>query len=183
MFRNIPYAVDVNFTKIGAGKDDFARAKKMMNRWAHFQLGWSEVDESTGSAPGSDVCVCARVFGVWIRNPLKVVYNETSEGEARGGGRGRGSGKNGTAGGAGAGNGRCVERFAFAHGCLGGHLLAGEESFVLERMEDDSVWYGVSTFSRPAHVLSFVGYPAVRVLQWKFARDSMRAMRVRLDRA
>ena len=54
---------------------------------------------------------------------------------------------------------------------------------MLERMEDDSVWYGVSTFSRPAHVLSFVGYPAVRVLQWKFARDSMRAMRVRLDRA
>ena len=54
---------------------------------------------------------------------------------------------------------------------------------MLERMEDDSVWYGVSTFSRPAHVLSFVGYPAVRVLQWKFARDSMRAMRVRLERA
>ena len=65
----------------------------------------------------------------------------------------------------------------FAHGCLEGHLLAGEEAFVLERREDDSVWYGVNTFSRPAHPLALVGYPAVRALQWKFAKDSTRAVR------
>eukprot|EP00983_Pelagomonas_calceolata_P073383 1152094-Pelagomonas_calceolata.AAC.3 len=34
-----------------------------------------------------------------------------------------------------------VQRFQFAHGCLKGHLLAGEESFAVEwDKEDDSVW-------------------------------------------
>ena len=75
------------------------------------------------------MCVCANVLGVWIRNPLRVVYLE--DGIRPGGGE------------------RVLsDRFAFAHGCLDGHLLAGEEAFVLERRaEDDSVWYGVCAFS------------------------------------
>jgi len=68
------------------------------------------------------------------------------------------------------------DRYSFAHGCLGGHLLSGEESFILERRSDDSVWYGVRTFSRPAHPLALASYPIVRVLQRRFARDSTRAM-------
>ena len=32
-------------------------------------------------------------------------------------------------------------RFQFAHGCLHGHLLAGEESFAVEwDKQDDTVW-------------------------------------------
>lgn len=35
-----------------------------------------------------------------------------------------------------------LERFQFAHGCLQGHLLAGEESFAVEwDRGDDSVWW------------------------------------------
>ena len=161
---SLPYATDTTFVRVGAGAGDFARAKRVMQRWGHFQLGWSEVDPDTGVAPGDPVCVCANILGVWIRNPLEVVYNES------GGGGGGGGGARG-------GGGRATERFTFAHGCLEGHLLAGEEAFVLERREDDSVWYGVNTFSRPAHPLALVGYPAVRALQWKFARDSTRAVR------
>ena len=29
---------------------------------------------STGTKQGDAVCVCANVLGVWIRNPLQVVY-------------------------------------------------------------------------------------------------------------
>lgn len=162
----VPYVTDCNFTRVGTGKDDFASAKGFMRRWGHFQLGWSEVDEATGTGRGDNVCVCANVLGVWIRNPLQVVYNEESSGSGGVGQRGR-----------------CKERFSFAHGCLEGHLLAGEESFVLERWEDDSVWYGVNTFSRPAHPLACLGYPAVRLLQWRFAQDSMRAVRRGVEEA
>ena len=109
--------------------------------------------------------VCANVLGVWIRNPLRVVYLE--DGIRPGGGE------------------RVLsDRFAFAHGCLDGHLLAGEEAFVLERRaEDDSVWYGVCAFSKPAHPLAAAGYPAVRFLQWKFGRDSCAAVKQGVARA
>lgn len=41
---------------------------------------------------------------------------------------------------------------------------------------DDSVWYEIFTFSRPAHPLAFAGYPLVRALQWRFRRDSARGV-------
>jgi hypothetical protein len=125
--------------------------------------------------------VCANVLGVWIRNPLQVVYNDGGEGA--GVGAGKGQKRHGSGGGGGGEGAECKERFSFAHGCLDGHLLAGEESFVLERRADDSVWYGVQTFSRPAHPLAFLGYPAVRLLQWRFARDSMRAVQRGVEEA
>lgn len=37
----------------------------------------------------------------------------------------------------------------FAYGTLPGHPLEGEESFTLERRDDDSVWLVVRAFSRP----------------------------------
>ena len=43
----LPYVTDVNFTRVGSGKGDFKLAKGMMEKWGHFQLGWSHVDPST----------------------------------------------------------------------------------------------------------------------------------------
>ncbi|KAL6751569.1 hypothetical protein V8C86DRAFT_2775533 [Haematococcus lacustris] len=64
-----------------------------------------------------------------------------------------------------------------AQGCLSGHLLAGEESFRLQWDPlDDSVWYEVLTFSRPAHPLAHLTYPLVRFYQERFGHDSADAM-------
>ena len=93
------------------------------------------------------MCVCACVLGVWIRNPLQVVYRDESK-----------------------------DRFALAHGCLQGHMLAGEEAFVVEKKSDGTVWFAVNTFSRPAHPLAALSYPVVRLLQWRFARDATKAV-------
>ena len=116
---SMPYARDVNFVRVGSGAGDYAKAKGMMRRWSHFQLGWSEVTPDTGVEPGNLVCVCANVLGVWIRNPLRVVYRAEESKPARNGDDG------------------VKARFVFAHGCLAGHLLAGEESLVVERRDDD----------------------------------------------
>ena len=38
------------------------------------QLGWTSVLPDTPVKKGAEVCLCARVLGVWIMNPLKTVY-------------------------------------------------------------------------------------------------------------
>lgn len=144
---NVPYVADNTSTRVGGGAEDFAAAKRAVSTWKHFQLGWSEVAPGTGATRGDPVCVCARVLGVWIRNPLQVVYKEET-----------------------------ADRFALAHGCLQGHMLAGEEAFVVEKKSDGTVWFAVNTFSRPAHPLATLSYPAVRLLQWRFARDATKAV-------
>ena len=47
----------------------------------------------------------------------------------------------------------------------------------MEWQEDDSVWYDILAFSRPNHFLARLGYPIVRRLQRRFARDSAAAMK------
>tara|TARA_B110000977_G_scaffold199990_1_gene289006 strand:- start:1758 stop:2447 length:690 start_codon:yes stop_codon:yes gene_type:complete len=163
---SMPYATDCTFAKVGGGQDDFQTAKHLVSKWKHFQLGWSTVDESTGTTKGSPVCVCANILGIWIRNPLEIVYIEESV-DARNF----------------SGNEAVKKRYSFAHGCLDGHLLAGEEAFIVELRNDDSVWFGVNTFSKPAHPLAVVSYPVVRLLQWRFAHDATKTMKREVRKA
>ena len=53
---------------------------------------------------------------------------------------------------------------------------AGEEKFVVEWREDDSVWYEISSFAKPANFLSFAGYPVARLQQKMFTKQSIAAM-------
>jgi uncharacterized protein (UPF0548 family) len=46
----------------------------------------------------------------------------------------------------------------------------------VEWCDDDSVWYDVAAFSKPAGPLSTITYPFVRVFQRQFAKDSVKAM-------
>jgi uncharacterized protein (UPF0548 family) len=57
------------------------------------------------------------------------------------------------------------------------HVETGEERFTIEwHKSDDTVWYDILAFSRPRHVLARMGYPFVRRLQRRFARDSAAQM-------
>lgn len=53
---------------------------------------------------------------------------------------------------------------------------AGEECFSIELDENNQVWYEILSFSKPAHVLSFVGYPYVMLRQKYFAHQSTNAV-------
>lgn len=53
---------------------------------------------------------------------------------------------------------------------------AGEERFSIELDEHEQVWYEILSFSKPAHFLSFVGYPYVQLRQKTFARHSTQAV-------
>jgi len=68
--------------------------------------------------------------------------------------------------------------YGFTYGTLPDHAERGQERFLVEwRQDDDSVWYDILAYSRPNQILSLLGYPVARLLQKRFARDSMLAMR------
>ena len=73
--------------------------------------------------------------------------------------------------------------FGFAYGSLPGHAASGEERFLIEwDPSDDSVWYDLSSFSRPNGWLARLGAPYLRRFQARFARESAEAMRRAVER-
>jgi uncharacterized protein (UPF0548 family) len=68
------------------------------------------------------------------------------------------------------------DRKGFAYGTLPGHPERGEESFVVERRADESVWLVVRAFSRPANAFFWASYPALRLMQAIFTARYLRAL-------
>lgn len=63
------------------------------------------------------------------------------------------------------------DRRGFSYGTLPGHPLSGEESFVVERRGDGSVWLTIRSVSRPASPLWWLLLPAMRLAQlWFLSR-------------
>ncbi|MDT0399343.1 MULTISPECIES: DUF1990 domain-containing protein [Streptomyces] len=68
-------------------------------------------------------------------------------------------------------------RAGWAYGTLSGHPESGEESFVVDRTGDGTVWLTVSAFSRPARWYARAGGPATRALQLAYAHRYGKALR------
>jgi uncharacterized protein (UPF0548 family) len=146
------YVVDRTRTKLGEGAMTFAAAKAALKRWQHFRLGRVETwPPDTPIQAGQIVAVVARLFGLWWLNACRIIYVVNEE--------------------------EPVKRYGFAYGTLPEHAESGEERFTVEwHEEDDAVWYDILAFSRPQQILTRLGYPLVRRLQKRFARDSAAAM-------
>jgi uncharacterized protein (UPF0548 family) len=142
------FVVDHTRLKIGSGQAAFVAAKVALRKWEQFCLGWVEPCwPDAPIEPGQTVGVLAHCCGMWSVNACRIVYVMDEP-----------------------------RRFGFAYGTLPGHIESGEERFTVEWQEDDAVWYDILAFSRPNHFLARLGYPLVRRLQKRFARDSAAAM-------
>ncbi|KMZ74379.1 hypothetical protein ZOSMA_12G00640 [Zostera marina] len=131
-------------------------AKSALQSWKHFELDWACVEPNTSVEKGTNFCVCARILRgfPWVAMPLQIVFvNDTAFGSNNEKGR-----------------------FDFGSGTLCGHLLAGEERFSIQWDKDDRVWYEISSFSKPAHFLSALGYPIVKSMQTNFSMGSIHAL-------
>jgi uncharacterized protein (UPF0548 family) len=149
------YIVDKTRVPLGHGPAVFERAKNALRAWRQFDLGWLSVAPAGAPiAPGGDVVISARVFGLWITNVARIVYLVDQP-----------------------------RRFGFAYGTLPGHMAAGEERFLIDWADDDTVSYDVLAFSRPRHPLMKLAYPLVRRLQKRFGRESATAMRQAVEPA
>jgi uncharacterized protein (UPF0548 family) len=146
------YRIDHNRIRLGAGGKTYQRAVAALKSWTQFGIGWVRiVPAETVLEKGAVVAVEAKAFGLWSLNAARVVYMLNDQRDAK-------------------------ARFGFAYGTLPDHVEEGEERFTVEWHIDDSVWYDIRAFSRPQHRLAKVGFPLVRMLQKRFARDSMAVM-------
>ncbi len=141
-------------TRLGTGRTTYHRAVAAMRRWAMYDMGWIRIlRPDTPIEPGRTVGLLVRHYGFWSLHACRIVYViDEREGPVR--------------------------RFGFGYGTVADHAERGEERFTVEwRDDDDVVHYELFSFSRPAALLAFAGFPLARSLQKRFARDSLRAMR------
>lgn len=147
------YKVDHNRIQLGRGETIYKRAVEALKTWRQFELGWvTIVPRGVAIEVGATVAVKARAFGTWSLSAARVVYVID---EAR--------------------------RFGFAYGTLPDHVECGEERFLIEWLPDDSVWYDILAFSKPRHPLVRLSFPMARMLQKRFARESQRKFRTRMN--
>ena len=74
--------------------------------------------------------------------------------------------------------------FGFIYKTSQHHAEEGEERFLLTfDPKTKAVHYDLEAISRPRHWLARLGYPAVRALQHKFARDSHKCIREAVSQA
>lgn len=146
------FVVDHTRIKLGEGEQVFNAAQTALSRWEHFHLGWVEAwFPETVIKPDEVVAILAHCVGCWWLNACRIVYVVNEEGTIR--------------------------KFGFAYGTLPDHAEMGEERFQVEwNMNTGEVSYDILAFSRPHHILSRLGYPLVRRMQKRFARDSATAM-------
>lgn len=146
------YEIDHNRIKLGEGLQTFTKAVEAIKRWEMFDIGWLHL--CWPDAPieaGSAVAVLAHHLGFWSLNVCRIVSVIDEAGESL--------------------------SYGFIYGTLPEHVERGQEQFTVEwRRDDDSVWYDILAYSRPNALLARLGYPVARMLQKRFARDSMRAM-------
>ena len=142
------YTVDHNRVRLGDGEDVYLRAAAALRSWKQFELGWvTIVPPATPVEVGRIVAVQARTFGFWSLSAARIVY--VIEDKA------------------------AVNRFGFAYGTLPNHVECGEERFMIERLENNSVWYDIYAFSHPEHPLVRLGFPIARKLQKRFVKESL----------
>lgn len=146
------YTLDHNRIKLGTGRETFERAILALRKWRQFDLGWVKVvPDETPIEPDATVAIRARTFGFWSLSASRIVYVINADGP--------------------------VEKFGFAYGTLPDHVERGEERFTIElHAADNSVWYDILAFSRPRHRLVKLGFPLARILQKRFARESLKVM-------
>jgi uncharacterized protein (UPF0548 family) len=141
------YAIDHNRVRLGSGGATFASAQRQLRAWRMFPP-WTAIEPATTPIePDRVLGVLVNAFGVWFSNAARIVYVIDEP-----------------------------RRFGFAYGTLPAHAESGEERFVVEHLEDDSVWYDVYAFSRPRYWGARLAYPLTRRLQKRFGGDSKAAM-------
>jgi uncharacterized protein (UPF0548 family) len=140
------YNVDRNRIRLGAGSEVFNRAQQALRSWAMFDLGWTRIFPRQAEIQPGAVVAAVVSHFGFWSVNLSRIIFAEDE-------------------------------IGFAYGTLAEHAASGEEKFsIVRNASDDSVWYDVLAFSKPNHALAKLGYPLARVLQKRFARDSMAAM-------
>ena len=145
------YKSDHNRVKLGEGADVFRRAVEAIKRWETFNIGWLQLCwPAARIEKGVTVAVLVCHFGFWSLNACRIASVIERDGDVR--------------------------TYGFVYGTLPDHAERGQEAFTVEWRDDDTVWYDILAYSKPNQIFARLAYPLTRLLQKRFARDSMTAM-------
>ncbi|MCP5050362.1 MAG: DUF1990 domain-containing protein [bacterium] len=143
------YKIDESEILLGKGKEVFMKAGQMLREWRQFPLPLTTIEpKGVEIAEGNNVAVIARVYGLWWLNASRIVYTVDDD-----------------------------RRFGFAYGTLPQHAEQGEELFLIEWLEDDSVIYRIRAFSKPRIALARWAGPLVCRIQKRFSQQSKDLMK------
>lgn len=150
-----PAGYPINYYRgmLGTGDKTFEHAVSAMRSWEMYNLSWTKLCwPETPIKEGEVVAVLAQHLGLWSLNACRIIYTLQEDGDSR--------------------------RYGFAFGTLPGHVEEGEERFTVEwDSNSNTVWYELFAFARPKPLLAQLGYPLVRLIQRRFARNSFGAMK------
>ncbi|MCW2780828.1 MAG: hypothetical protein JWR35_1277 [Marmoricola sp.] len=134
--------------QIGQGHPDFDRAAAAVLRFdLQRAAGLRIVSAPAKAVESATLEMVQRVGPLKLRVPCRVVY-VIAEPRRRG----------------------------FAYGTLPGHPESGEECFVVELREDDSVWIVITAFSRPGRWFTRLGGPLARAFQRRATEKYLSAL-------
>lgn len=142
------FTVDRNNVRLGTGLAVFEKAAAAVRAWKMFAMPWLSLHPAAPSVEtGTAVAVLVSHFGFWSLNPCRIVYTIDEP-----------------------------TRFGFAYGTVIGHSEIGEELFCVDLDPDTgNVWYRILAYSRPTPLVRMAS-PLARLLQKRFARQSLAAM-------
>jgi len=148
------FVVDHNRALLGSTDEDWDRARKAIRDWKMFHQDWIKLCWPYKQIkPGVTVAILASHFGFWSVSGARIIYSIDEE-----------------------------DCYGFAYGTTTSHMERGEERFLVERLEDGSVWFDLYAVSRPQHLMAKLFYPITRRLQRKFAKGAVQAMRTAMER-
>ncbi|HEX8362723.1 MAG TPA: DUF1990 domain-containing protein [Longimicrobium sp.] len=146
-------------TVLGSGSDVYARAVAAVRGWAMYDLPWTELHPPGAPvAEGTVVATVVRHLGFWSINPCRVVYVDEEETPA-------------------------LSAFSFGIGTLPLHSERGEERFRVEwDRSTGEVRFEILAYAVAHHWMARLSGPYVRILQRRFGRAALEAVRARVAR-
>ena len=147
------YQLDHNRHLLGHGEIVWRRACDALSNWRMFPSTWAAIaPNDVPIAPGLTLTMFARGYGLWC-SACRIAYVIDTVSTKEPG-----------------------RRYGFAYGTLPAHVEEGEERFLIEMLDDGSVWYDLRAFSRPRFWPVRLAGPLARRLQRRFIRESQRAL-------
>jgi uncharacterized protein (UPF0548 family) len=135
---------------IGRGHQVFADAATEVTGWqVQLRAGLTVSASAPTAIPGSVAMLGLGVGPLRLGAPCRVVY-AVDEPRRRG----------------------------FAYGTLPGHPESGEEAFIVEYHDDETVSFTVTAFSRPSSAIARIAGPAGRLIQNWITTRYLRSLRI-----
>lgn len=152
------YTINQSRAVIGTGEPCFRRAKEAIRNCQMLNVGWLQAVHFAGPIINDSlVPTLVWTMGLYALNVARVVYVDDVEG---------------------------ANQFGFGYGTLSEYPVSGEERFTVKfDPTTGDVSYELFSFSKPASLLTRIGWPVVRMSQRRFGRDSIAAMIVAANEA